>query len=121
MPAIIIKNYEHLNKAFPVWDTPQGVHVKSKDHYDRLMKTHNMVSSEESEQQSKKYKPKDYVLSKKAWEIIKVAKNYADKKGKIGNLPTRTIEAMKEIGAINKNIPSYMQLPTAYQNKGSFS
>lgn len=116
---IIIKSYNHLNKAFPNWDTKEGVHVKSKDHYDRLIKENNMISYEESIDRSKNNGNKPYVTSDKAWAIIKAAKNCTDKNGKIKGLGDRTIKAMKEIGAIGKTIPEYMKLPSNY-NKGGF-
>ncbi len=117
---IIVKNYNHINKAFGNWDTPEGKLVKSKDHYDRLMKEGGYVVAEEGIDRNKNRDGKAYKLSKEAWEIIKTAKNHVGKNGKIGHLPGRTIEAMKKMGAINKNIPNYMKLPTAYTNKGGF-
>lgn len=117
MVGIIIKKYEHLNKSFPKWDTPQGVHVKNKDHYDRLMKENNMVPYEDQKVVDKR---KDYSLSPKARAIIQACKSAADSKGKIKSLGDNTIKAMQEIGAIGKakEIPSYMQLPQHYQQGG---
>lgn len=115
MPNIIIKNYEHINKSFGNWDTPNGKHVRNKDHYDRLMKEGGFISYEQSLEINKNSKLKDYTLSKKGWDIIKSAKNSKDKKGKV-NLSDRTIDAMIEMGAIKKQkVPSYMQLPSAYK------
>lgn len=113
MPAIIIKNYEHINRSLPNWDTPHGVHVKNKDHYDRLMKENNMVSYETMQQQAQSKKLKDYKLSKDAWEIIKTAQNSKDRKGNV-KLSDRTISAMVKKGIIGKKIPDYMKLPSAY-------
>ncbi len=117
---IIVKHYNHLNKAFPKWDTPQGTLVKSKDHYDRLMKENNMITYEESVERSKNNGNKPYVTSDKAWAIIKAAKNSADKKGNIKGLGDKTIEAMKSIGAIDKKIPAYMKIPERYMKQGGF-
>lgn len=115
MPNIIIKNYEHVNKAFGNWDTPEGKYVRNKDHYDRLMKEGNYITYEEGVERSKDNGNKPYILSKKGWDIIKAAKNSKDKKGKV-NLSDKTIDAMIEIGAIKKQkVPSYMQLPSAYK------
>lgn len=114
---IIVKNYSHINKAFPNWDTPHGKLVKNKDHYDRLMKENNMITYEESVERSKNNGNKPYVTSQKAWDIIKSAKNSKDKNGNV-KLSDRTIDAMKSIGAIGKKIPDYMKLPSAYQPKG---
>lgn len=114
MPNIIIKNYEHVNRSFAHWDTVGGVHVKNKDHYDRLMKEQDMVSYETMQQQAEGKKLKEYNLSAKARAIIEAAKASKDKKGRV-KLSDRTIDAMKETGAIGKEIPSYMQLPKHYQ------
>lgn len=113
---IIVKKWEHINSAFPNWDTPKGVYVKSKDHYDRLMKENNMVSAEKQVMRDEK---REYKLSDKAKGIIQACKASADKKGRIKSLGDKTIKAMKEIGAIGKKeIPSYMQLPQDYQQGG---
>lgn len=106
--GIIVKNYSHYNRAL-------GTYVKNKDHYDRLMKEGGYVSQEENDQRVKNSKDKPFELSKNAWDIIKAAKNSKDKSGKV-NLGDKTIDAMIGIGAIKKQkIPSYMQLPAAYQ------
>lgn len=110
---IIVKKYEHYNRAL-------GTHVKSKDHYDRLMKQGNYVSYEENQGKVKDNGNKPYVLSQKGWDIINAAKRRKDKNGKV-KLSDQTIDAMKEIGAIGKKVPSYMQLPSAYSGKGGFS
>lgn len=119
MPAIIVKNYEHFNKAFGNWNTPKGVHVKNKDHYDRLMKENNMISYEESVEKSKNNGNKPYVTSDKAWDIIKAAKNSKNKKCQV-KLSDRTLDAMREIGAIDKKIPDYMKIPTNNSSGGFY-
>lgn len=116
MTAIIIKNYSHINSSFPNWDTPTGKLVKNKDHYDRLMKENNFVSSEKSRNSG--HAPKPFTVSKKALAIIEAARNTKDKKGNV-KLNEKMIEGMKEIGAIKK-IPTYMRLPAAYNKKGGF-
>lgn len=102
-------NYNHINKAFGNWDTPEGKLVKNKDHYDRLMKENNMISYEESVDREKNKKQKEYVPSQKAKDILKAAKSGMDKKGNI-TLSDNTIEAMKSIGAYQK-VPDYMKVP----------
>ncbi len=116
---IIVKNYNHLNKAFGSWDTPQGKLVKSKDHYDRLMKENNMISYEESIDRSRNNGKKAYVLSKDAEDIIKAAKMKRGPDGKV-KLDGKLGDALVKIGAINKKVPSYMNLPSSY-TKGGFS
>lgn len=119
MVGIVVKNYQHFNKSLPNWNTPQGVLVKSKDHYDRLCKEAGMVSYEKAKEMASGPKTKDYLLSKKAQSIIESARNSKDRNGRV-KLSDKTVKAMAEIGAINKRVPSYMELPKAYQLKGGF-
>lgn len=102
---IIVKNWSHYNSAL-------GTYVKSKDHYDTLMKKGNYISYEECADRNKNKAMKEYIPSSKAKEILKSARNNVDKKGKV-HLSGRTIEAMKEIGAFQK-IPKYMNPPKEY-------
>ena len=115
--GIIVKKYDHFNTALPNWDTPKGVYVRSKDHYDRLVKQAGMVPCQEGEVTPNR---KDYSLSREAKSIIDAAKNSKDKLGNV-QLSDRTIDAMKKIGAIGKKIPSYMKLPKKYESIGGFS
>ena len=96
---IIVKNYEHLNRSLPNWNTPKGVYVKNKDHYDRLMKESGMVSYEKMQDQASQKKTKDYSMSKEGLEIIKTVKNSADRRGNV-KLSDRTIDAMVKKGII---------------------
>lgn len=112
MPAIIVKNFAHYNNAF-------GTYVKSKDHYDRLMKENNYIPYEQAVENSKNNGKKPYLLSRNAQQIIEAAKSSKDSRGNV-KLSDRTVDAMRKIGAIGKKIPSYMQLPSAYSNKGGF-
>lgn len=112
MPNIIVKNYEHFNRAL---DT----HVKNKDHYDRLMKQGGYVSYEEHKARVESRKQKEYKLSDKGHAIIQAAKNSKDSKGNV-KLSDRTIDAMKEMGAIGKKIPSYMGVSKYKVRSGDF-
>lgn len=116
---IIVKSYSHINKSFANWDTPHGKLVKNKDHYDRLMKEGGYTAYEPGMDKIQR-DGKPYIASKKALEIIRSAKATKDRKGNV-HLGERTIDAMKEIGAIGKKIPSYMQLPEHYKTKGGFT
>ena len=62
------------------------------------------------------HKLKDYKLSDKARAIISSVSNSKDKNGNV-RLSDRAIDAMKDIGAIGKKIPSYMGKP---DGKGGF-
>jgi len=33
-PRIVVKDYEHFNKALPNWDSKQGKYISSKSHYE---------------------------------------------------------------------------------------
>lgn len=122
MVGIIIKNYAHVNRSLPNWDTPQGRVVKNKDHYDRLCKEYGMVSYEQAAEMAeagRKAKNKDYAISKESEQIIREAKLKSDSKGNV-KLSDRAIAKLIEKKAICKKIPSYMQLPSTY-NKGGFA
>lgn len=116
MTHIIVKNYEHFNRSLPNWDTPKGKYIKSKSHYENELAKSGMRLEEKFGQVSKP-KLKDYELSKKARDIIQSAKNSKGRDGKV-RLGGRTIDAMKEIGAIAKKIPEYMKLPSHYSSGG---
>lgn len=117
---IIVKTYEHFNRSMPGWDTPKGVHVKSKDHYDRLMKENGMITHEEAARRLEKDNLKPYKVSNESLEIIKAAKSGMDRKGNV-KLSDTAIKALIDKKAIRKYVPDYMQLPSAYSNKGGFS
>lgn len=114
---IIVKNYAHHNRSLPNWDTPKGKWIKSKDHYDYEMKKAGMVSYEKAKEMATGGKRKEYELSQKAKDIIRSAKNNTDRKGNV-RLNQRTIEAMKEIGAIAKPKPKNVALPDNFKSGG---
>ena len=116
MPNIIIKNYEHFNRSLPNWDSSKGKYIKNKDHYDSEMKKAGMVQVDQAGQVGKPTL-KDYKLSDKARAILQTVKQSADSKGRV-KLSDRTIQAMKEIGAIKtKSHPMENNLPGG---KGGF-
>lgn len=100
---IIVKNWNHYNSAL-------GVHVKSKDHYDSLMKKGNYISQEEQNDRCKNNGNKPFVLSKDAEDVIRAAKIKRNSKGEV-KLDGKLGEKLIKMGAINKNIPSYIKLP----------
>lgn len=115
---IIVKNYEHFNRSMGNWDTPKGKYIKSKSQYENEMAKQGLKPVEQFGQVSEASR-KEYKLSEKARAIIESARSSKDSKGRV-KLSDRTIDAMKSIGALGKKIPSYMQLPSAY-NQGGFS
>lgn len=114
MPAIIVKSYEHFNRSMPNWNTPNGVYVKNKDHYDRLMKENGMVSHETMQRQAESKKLKEYKLSKESEDLIRYAKQVKDKKGNV-KLSGKAVDMLVKKRAIGQKIPSYMKLPSHYQ------
>lgn len=115
MPSIIIKSYEHFNRSLPNWDSPKGKYIKNREHYESEMRKSGMVHVDKAGQTSSP-RLKDYKLSDKARAIISAASNSKDRHGNV-RLGDRTIDALKEIGAIGKKIPSYMNVPSG---KGGF-
>lgn len=103
---IIIKNWSHYNSAL-------GAYVKSKDHYDSLMKKGGYISYEEQNDRCKNNGKKPLVLSKDGADIIRAAKLKSNN-GKV-KLDGRLGEKLISMGAINKKIPSYMELPSGYK------
>ena len=100
MPEIIVKDYEHFNKAFKSWDTPKGKYIRTKHEYNEAMKREGFVSQERAEQlyekrTRKRQETHKRKLSRKARDIIRSAK--PDKNGKV-KLGTRQIKALEEMG-----------------------
>jgi len=93
MANIIIKKYEHYNRAM-------GKYIRSKSHYKEEMAKGGFISAEEghrvaeANQKQKKWKPSGECIG-----VIKAIKNAADKKGNIvlGKHP-KIVRAMKERG-----------------------
>lgn len=122
MPAIIIKNYEHFNKALPNWDTPHGRYIKNKDQYDREMKEGGFVSYEQMKQKTELNAKRDnkFEPSKKALGLVRYAIDHADKNGNV-KLSGNAIKALHEMKAIKPKIPNYMKLPSVYKKTGGFN
>lgn len=116
MQIIVKQSYNHYN-------TSLGMHIKNKDHYDRVCKEKGMVPIEvaqEMAEKGRKEKIKPYKISEQSLAIINAAKQTADKKGNI-KLGDRAIDALIKRKAIGKKIPDYMKLPAHYNNQGGFS
>lgn len=121
MQIIVKQSFNHINSSFKNWDTPTGVKVKNKDHYDRLMKEQGMVSFDKAQEiadKSRKDKLKDYKISKDSMDLIQSIKQGADKKGNV-KLGDRAIKALIDKKAIGKKIPDYIKIPNT--NNSGFS
>lgn len=115
MQVIVKQSYNHYNRSL-------GMFIKNKDHYDRVCKEGGWVSYEQAQtmaEEGRKQKIKDYKISEESESIIKYAKNIADKKGKL-KLGDVAINKLIEKKAIGRQVPSYMELPSHYNNKGGF-
>jgi hypothetical protein len=104
---IIVKNYEHYNKAL-------GKYITSKRQYDNEMAKQGMVSFEKGDAIAKKAQTnghKPYILTDKAKQVINCAKLSADRKGNV-KLSDKLVEGMKEVGVnlVNRNIPDHYRL-----------
>lgn len=105
--GIIVKNYEHINRSFPHWDTPKGKYIRSKKHYLEEMKRGGFVAYEEGARIAEQtYHKNDYKgLNPVAENVIKAARLISDSKGRI-KPSDRLIEGMKEVG-VKFNVPDW--------------
>ena len=86
-----------------------GKYITSKRHYQEEMKKGGFVSFEEGERLANEPKTKPYVLSKKAVDLIKSARQSADSKGRI-KPGSRLIDGMKDVGVnFNAKIPNSLK------------
>jgi len=119
MANIIIKNYEHYNRAFKNWNTPRGRYISSKSDYEKALKEEGMISEKEADSQGfhREAQRKDYKVSSETLGIIEAVKGTADKKGRI-RPGDRAIEALGKKFNYNRNL-----LPKHYQDidKGGFN
>jgi ribonuclease HI len=106
MANIIVKNYEHYNKAMPNWDTAKGRYISSKAHYEKVMQQEGMITEEEAIRRGlhKKQKRQEYNLSSDGKALIESIKQRKDKNGNI-KLSDRQIKAMK----LDKDYSQFMK------------
>lgn len=115
MANIIIKRYEHFNKALPNWDSPHGKYISSRAHYEKELAKGGFVPFEKAEKMKvDTHKPYDGI-SDKAMKVCLAAKSMADKKGNI-RIGSRLQKGMEEVGVSF----DMSKLPKCYQdvNKG---
>ena len=112
MANIIIKKYEHFNRAL-------GIPIRNKRHYDYEMKSRGFVSFEEGQCMAEKHQEqKKWNPSTECIEVIKAIKDKADKKGNIvlARHP-KIVEAMQKKGMSFDN----KKLPKNLPNTGGIS
>ena len=106
MPNVIVKRYDGYNRAL-------GCYINSKAHYEKVMKEKGCVSYDEGmklvdKAQTRGYKPYDKP-SEKTMEIIRTAKQVADKKGNL-KCSDRMIDGMKEVGVhFDRELPKSLE------------
>ena len=83
--GIIVKQYEHYNRAFSGWDSPQGKYISSKADYQRELDRQGMITVDEAERRGMNSGAKrmEYVLEKDTKELIENVRQTADSKGRI--------------------------------------
>ena len=116
-PYIIIKNYEHYNKAFRNWDCSKGRYIGSRADYERAMREEGMITEREAERQgmSDEGKRKEYKVSADTLALIESVKQTADKRGRI-KPGERAVEALKSKFNYNASV-----CPEHYKPEGGFS
>ena len=93
MANIIVKNYEHYNRAL-------GKHINSKRQYKDEMKRQGMVSSEKGDEMAAKAKEqakRDYKPTRETLQFIESVRQRTDKNGNV-KLGGRQIDYMKKVG-----------------------
>jgi len=83
--GIIVKNYEHHNRAFSGWDSPQGKYISSKSEYQKELDRQGMVTVEQAEREglNSGAKRKEYKITPETQQLIESVKQTADSKGRI--------------------------------------
>jgi hypothetical protein len=112
MANIIVRNYEHYNRAL-------GKYIRSKKHYEEELAKGGFIPFEKAEQlaeSARQRNRKDYNgLSEDKMRFLHQVKDTADKNGKI-QVTDRFVKGLKEHGVI-KDI-NYDKLPKHYQEGG---
>ena len=100
---IIIKNYEHVNRSLPNWDTPNGKYIGSRKQYENELKKSGLEPYNGRGQPTHK----KWVPSQDLHRALGEVKAAADRRGNI-NLSThgRLVDKMKKMG-VSFN-PSFM-------------
>ena len=118
---IIIRNYEHWNRAFKKWDHPtKGRYIRSKADYERALREENMVSEKEAERlgipQRKEYRVKEDTLA-----LIESVKQTKDKHGNIKPSDRAIEKFIEKTQGKTVSQDNARWLPKHYQPKGGFA
>lgn len=107
---IIVKNYEHHNRALPNWNSKQGRYISTKKQYVEECKRANLTEYHEPQSKETKLKPSQETVS-----FLNSVR--ADKKGNV-KLSDRQIDYMISKGAIKDRDKYVDKLPTEYKKGG---
>ena len=113
MVGIIVKNYEHFNKALPNWHSPKGRYISSKKQYIEECKRAGLEPYREPEKREVKLKPNEDTIS-----FLNSLR--ADKKGKV-KLSDKQVDFMVSKGAIKDRDVYADKLPKHYMQSGGFN
>ena len=107
MPSIIVKRYEHFNRAM-------GKYIGSKRQYDEEMAKGGYIPYEQCQQQVaiNAEKQKYTGISEKAKKLCYEIKHLGDKNGNIKITPSLAKRMKKEVGL---DYSSFFKLPKHYQ------
>ena len=115
---VIVRNYEHYNKAFKKWDCPHGRYIGTKKDYERAMHEENMISEKEARDAGyTDSKRKDYTVTEDTLALIESVKQTRDSKGHI-HPGDKAINRLRQKKANDYNRAA---LPAHYQTKGGVS
>ena len=100
--SIVVKNYEHFNRALPNWNSPKGRYIRSKKQYYNELKRGGLISYEQGEKLAAEkakvnHKLTYEELSPKARGVIQAAYSIKDGKGRI-KPGDRLLKAAEEVG-----------------------
>ena len=111
---IIVKSYEHFNRALPNWDSPKGKYISSRAQYEKERARNGFVPFEVAERSKvDNHKPYDGI-SNEAMEVCRAAKDMADKKGnlRIGSVLQKKMESVGVSFDMSKLPKHYQDVPT---------
>jgi len=114
MANIIIKKYEHVNSSLGNWDTPKGKYIKSRQHYNDVLRRQGFLPYDKACQLAeKKQSEVKWIPSKDCVDMIKAAKELGNKDGSItlGQHP-KLVDAMKSKGMRFEQHPQLKEVST---------
>jgi TM2 domain-containing membrane protein YozV len=113
--GIIVKNYEHYNRAFGGWDCPSGKYISSKAEYEKELNKQGLITTEAAEKQglNSGAKRHEYEITKETQQLIENVRQTADSKGNIK-------PGDKAIDALTSKKPKYnpQALPSSLPTEG---